>query len=105
MSELATGVFFFAMRSRKYFTVAGERKTKLLCLRNIRFFHHGREIKYNDPLLSVSNYVAIIFENQKNGERIDTITMHSACDLILCPVVAWAKIVRRVSNIPGGSPN
>ena len=93
------------MRSCEYLTVAGERKTKLLCLRNIRFFRHGREIKHNDPLLSASDYVAITFENQKNGERNDTITMHNACDLILCPVVTWAKIVQRVSNIPGASPN
>ena len=105
ISELATGAFFFTMRSCKYLLVTGERKTKLLRLRNIRFFRHGREIQHNNPLLSLSDYVSITFEDQKNGERIDTITMHNACDLILCPVVAWAKIVKRVSKIPWGSPD
>ena len=103
VGELAIGAYFFAMRSCEYLTVSGERLTKRLKIRNIRFFRHGREILHNDPTLSASDYVSITFEDQKNGERFDTITMHCAYDLLLCPVVAWAKIVQRILKCPGTS--
>ncbi len=52
MCQLFIGAFFFAMRSCEYLNVKGkDRKTKILCLRNIRFFHHKKELRHNDPSL------------------------------------------------------
>ena len=38
LGQLTVGAFFWGMRSYEYSTVLGERKTKILRLRNIRFF-------------------------------------------------------------------
>ena len=47
LGDLAITAFFFAMRSCEYLKVAckeGERKTKRLRVRNIRFYRNGREL-------------------------------------------------------------
>lgn len=93
------------MRSCEYLTITGTRKTKRLCLRNIRFFRGGREIKHTDKTLPSSDYISITFEDQKNGDKNDTITMQCAYDLVLCPVRAWAKIVQRISSYPSATPD
>ena len=105
ISQLAIGAWFFAMRSCEYLTVFGERKTKRLCLRNLRFFREGREIKHTDRTLPSCDYVSITFEDQKNGEKNDTITMQCAYDLVLCPVRAWATIIQRIYTYPSASPD
>ena len=76
------------MRSCEYLTVQGDRKTKQLRLRNIRFYRHGKEILHRDQTLLNSDYISITFKDQKNGKQFDTITMQSARDLLLCPVRA-----------------
>ena len=45
------------------------------------------------------------FEDRKNGEKNDTITMQCAYDLVLCPVRAWAKIVQRILKYPSTTPD
>lgn len=101
MGQLAVGAFFFAMRSCEYLTVTGDRKTKRLRLRNLRFFRHGRELFHSDPTLSSADYISITFEDQKNAEQHDTITMQNANDKLLCPVIAWTKVVQRIMKCPG----
>ena len=60
------------MRSCEYSQVGHDpnnntRKTKLLCVRNIRFFRDTNEIKRTDPnLTTTANTVQITFEFQKN---------------------------------------
>ena len=45
LGELATGAFFFGMRSCEYLNVKGTRKTKQLRIGDIRFFINNNELK------------------------------------------------------------
>ena len=105
MSQLTIGAFFFAMRSCEYTHTSGTKRTKLLRLRNIRFFVKHREIPHLDPHLADADSVSITFEYQKNDQRNVTITQHCTNDAILCPVRAWAAVVHRVLSYPGSSPS
>ena len=44
LGQLTVGAFFWGMRSCEYSTVLGERKTKILYLRNIRVFIRQKEL-------------------------------------------------------------
>ena len=103
VGQLAIGAFFFAMRSCEYSTTSGERRTKLLRLRNIRFFDGHRQVPHHCPHLAQADSISITFEYQKNDLRDVTVTQHCTNDATLCPVRAWATIVQRVSNYPGAS--
>jgi hypothetical protein len=115
MGQLLTGALFFAMRSCEYSTTSNQedKKTKLLCLRNIRFFSISKEgymitIPHSEPLqtLQTAECVSITFENQKNGEKDACITQHrTPNNKTLCPVRAWAQIVNRISNYPKTNKN
>ena len=97
MGQLACGAFFFGMRSCEYLVVAGEkRKTKRLKIRNIRFFKNNVEIRdKTSALILFADTVSITFEFQKNKQKNITVTQPRSGKRI-CPVIIWAKIVRRV---------
>jgi len=103
--ELFIGAFFFAMRSCEYVHVQGKRKTKLLCIRNIRFFQGKRLVKHSDPFLHLASSVSITFEDQKRGSKGDTITHHRTTDPVLCPVKIWAKVVSRILSYDSSTPD
>jgi hypothetical protein len=105
LCELFIGAFFFAMRSCEYVKVSGYRKTKLLALRNIRFFKGRRLLDHTDRLLHLADCVSITFELQKKETKNDIITQHKSSDPTLCPVKIWAKIVRRISTYPSSTIN
>jgi hypothetical protein len=69
LCELFIGAFFFAMRSCEYLKVQGPRKTKLLELRNIRFFQATSIIPHSSPSLSLADCVSITFEMQKRDTK------------------------------------
>ena len=103
MGDLAITAFFFAMRSCEYLKVTckeGERKTKRLRIRNIRFYRNGRELLRSDPTLQASDYVSVTFEDQKNDKRHDTITMQNSGDILLCPCRSLARIIQRILRYP-----
>jgi len=104
MGELMTGALFFGMRPCEYLKTSGIRKTKLLRLKNVRFFKQKRELDKvnNTNELLNSTTISITFESQKNNEKDDIITMH-ANSKELCPVKAWGTIVSRVLSYPGTS--
>ena len=108
ISQLARGALLFAMRSCEYSQVGNNpsdnnRKTKLLRVRNIRFFQDTREIHRDIPNLpSIANTVRITFESQKNGEKFESIAMRRTGGS-LCPVNTWATIVKRITSYPRGS--
>jgi hypothetical protein len=102
LSQLYRGAIFFAMRSCEYVEYKGKkRRTKKLCLRNIRFFLGKRELPHTSPDLHRADCVTINFEYQKNDVRDDIVTQQRTGDPILCPVVTWAAIVRRILGYPG----
>ena len=104
IGELTTGALFFGMRSCEYLTVEGTRKTKLLRIRNIRFFKHRTELKKSKDSTEIlqATTISITFEFQKNSEKDETVIMHRN-KKELCPVKAWATITHRILNYPGAT--
>ncbi len=92
------------MRSCEYVKVQGPRKTKLLTVKNIRFYIGNRLINHSDPNLSSTECVSITFEFQKRDTRNDVITQHRSGDNVLCPVRTWAAIIKCLASYPGASP-
>ena len=105
VGQLAVGAFFFAMRSScECSRVSGERRTKLLRLRNIQFCRGRRRMCHNDRSLLSADSVSVTFEFQKNDERDVTIAQHCTHDAAtLCPVRAWAALVKRVLGHPSAN--
>ncbi len=105
IAQLTIGAFFFACRSCEYLKVPQkeQRRTKLLCLRNVRFFKDGRTITPPTLLLESADSVAITFEMQKNDRKHDTVTHGSTGDDTLCPVLQWARLINRIWAYPGAT--
>ena len=97
-ADLLGGGFFFAMRSCEFTKPSRAGKTKPIRLGGIRFFDKGNvEVPHEDPdLLRKSQWVRILFEDQKNGERFDSRTQQRSGLLQLCPVICLARAVKRV---------
>ena len=53
--------------------------------------------------LKVAEIVSITFEDQKNGDKFDTVNLQSSDDVLLYPVKAWANTISRISNYPGST--
>ena len=89
IGQLAVGALFFGMRSCEYSCVTGNRKTKLLQIKDVRFFRGRKEIrKSSSQFYKRADTVTICFTHQKNGEKEGEITMHKS-NRGLCPVMAW----------------
>ena len=105
LAQMVIGAFFFGLRSCEYSAVTGTRLTKLLSVREIRFFQQRREvmkIAHNNNVLKYCTSVSITFINQKNGKKYITITQQASGHEI-CPVTAWAAIVSRILFEENGS--
>jgi hypothetical protein len=100
---LQTLAYFWCMRSCEYSDTQGERRTKILCVRNLRFFDdQNRDISSQLDLLTDSITVSITFEFQKKEVRNDTISHQRSGDSIggkeMCPVRAAAEIVKSIAT-------
>ena len=107
ISILCIGAIFFCMRSCEYSKVScqDDRKTKLLCLRNIRFFKENKVITHDSPNLHSASLVSITFEDQKNRIKNETINLHNSKDPLLCPVKSWATTVKRIWSYENTTKN
>jgi hypothetical protein len=103
LCELFIGAFFFAMRSCEYIKISGKRKTKLLTLKNIRFFKGKQLLKHNDKLIHLADNISITFEQQKKDTKNDIITHYRTADPLLCPVKIWSRIVKRITSYPNST--
>jgi hypothetical protein len=76
ITQLTVGAAFFACRSCKYSKVprSKQKRTKLLTLKNVRFFKSGRQLPFQSPDLESADSVSITFEMQKNDDKNDTVT-------------------------------
>jgi hypothetical protein len=104
-SQLIVGAFFFAMRSCEYSKTTSPNEsttTKLLALRNIRFFKDSKLISHDHPNLASADIVSITFEAQKNKSKFQTISLHRSASS-LCPVSTWASIVTRIRSYPSSN--
>ena len=54
-----------------------------------------------DPDIDNATLISITFEDQKNREKNQAINLHRSKDQILCPVQAWAKVVKRIQSYAG----
>jgi hypothetical protein len=77
------------------------KRTKLLCLRNIRFFRDRRLLSTPLDSLELADSVAVTFEMQKNEQKHETVIHGWTDDPILCPVKQWARLVNRIWTYPG----
>ena len=101
--QLGVVAFFFAMRSCEYLTTPTpkhKKRTKILCIKNIRFFTKGKLTAHNFKNLHRADTVAITFEIQKSDERNESVTMHRSRDKIMCPLIMSANIVQRILTYP-----
>lgn len=75
IGQLTVGTLFFAVRSCEYLKSPNHEKkqTKILCIRNIRFYKNGRELQHNNTHLALAYYVSITLEWQKNNLRDDEV--------------------------------
>ena len=105
IGQLAVGALFFGMRSCEYSKVSGDRKTKLLTIKDIRFFRGRKEIKKDKTqFYNRATSISICFKMQKNDEKEAVITMHRSSKG-LCPVKTWGEIVTRVLSYPRANQN
>jgi hypothetical protein len=95
------------MRSCEYLKVpqAHLRRTDILKIRNIKFYRNGRLLSHDHPELEYADCVSITFKMQKKDEKVDTVTMYRTEHLFMCPVRAWAAIVKRIRSYPGADEN
>jgi hypothetical protein len=107
IAQLDTGAIYFAMRSCEYNKVPDQKdkRTKILCIKNFRFFKDNVEQHHSSPSLSNADCVSITFEFQKNNEKNETVTQERTSDPIMCPVKAWAATVQRVLSYPKTTSN
>jgi len=94
IAQLFCGGLHFGMRSCEYSkTNERQTRTKILRLRNIKFYNKlGRELTSHRKN---AEFVKITFENQKNGQKMETQTRRRK-DSILCAVRLWATVIERI---------
>jgi hypothetical protein len=102
VAQLAIAAFYFACRSCKYVKVtqAKLRRTDILRLRNLLFRRHGAVMHHNNPELEFADSISATFETQKKDKRFETVTQYASGHQILCPVRAWAAVVKPRFKIP-----
>ena len=104
-ADILTLAFFFCMRSCEYSEVQGERRTKILCMRNIRFYNErNQDITNKIDELEDAISVSLTFEFQKKDIRNEneTISHQKSGDKLvlghMCPVKEAVNIVRRIHS-------
>jgi hypothetical protein len=87
--KLATTAYFWAMRSFEYAEALKleEQQTNQLFPRNITFINNGGILQHTLAKLHSADYVSIIFEQQKNNRKSDTVTQWITAYPIACPYV------------------
>jgi hypothetical protein len=104
-SDLLIGGFFFAMRACEYAKTNRPGRTKRVALRDVTFRDAvKKELSHRDPsLLLKAKFVTITFRDQKNGKRMDRRSQGRSGHNRLCPVLGWARAVRRkIGHDPEG---
>ena len=106
-AQLAIGGFFFAMRSCEQVQPPVPGKTKIIALDGCTFrCKNKREIPHSAKHLHTAEYITITWKDQKNGIRMDSRTQRRTSDPILCPVTAFAYLIRRIRlTVPNYSPS
>jgi hypothetical protein len=102
--QITIGTAFFACCSCKNLKVPRReiKRTKLLCLRNIRFFKDGQLILAPSYNLELADGMVVTFEMQNNNDqKHNTVIRRRTDDATLCPVLQWAHLVNQIWTYPG----
>ena len=103
-SDLVRGAYFFAMRACEFCKTESPGRTRRLTRENITFRGEDNAvISSQDPDLALkSHFVTICFVDQKNGTRMERRSQRRSGVPILCPIEAWASVVKRhQEDFPG----
>jgi hypothetical protein len=97
-ADIVLGAFFFAMRSCEYTKTARPGRTKKVRMGCIVFRTLSRRVLplTSPDLLKLADYVTIVFEDQKNGKKMDARTQRRSGHAYLCPVLRWGSAVQRI---------
>jgi hypothetical protein len=92
IAQLTISAAFFACRLCEHLKVSRRemKRTKLLRLRDIRFFKDGRLISTPSKNLELADSVAATFKMPKNDHKHETVIHGRTDDPILCLVKQWA---------------
>ncbi len=91
------------MRSCEYCEVYGERKTKLLTIKNFSFYKNNKLLNLNNKSIHEADYMRIIFEYQKTEKKNQAVFHHRSGHLSLCPIIIWSNIIKRILSYPESS--
>lgn len=96
-ADLIIAAWFFAMRVCKFAFQKHAGRTKPIRLSNITFCDHKRNLIPHDSLkIFASQFVTIMFRDQKNGRKWEARTQQRTSHHELCPILRWASIVFRL---------
>ena len=108
VAHRACGAYPFDMRSCDFTKTCFDeesKKTKILKVRNFRFFLNRRLLNHSDKNIFLTDLVSITYKWQKNGERHDSVSMHRCYkdnnQNEFNPVYIWAKIITEVRSYQG----
>jgi hypothetical protein len=89
--QITIGAAFFACFSCNYSKVPKRemKRTKLICLRNIRFFNDKQLILAPSDNLELADSMVVMFQMQKNDQKYETVIHGRTDDATICPAVQW----------------
>jgi hypothetical protein len=100
-ADLVLGSFFFACRACEYTKTTLPGKTKVIVLGGVIFRSLTKKtLPHATPnLLSLAEFVTIIFVDQKNGKKMDARTQQRMGLPFLCPVLRFVSLVQRIRRM------
>jgi hypothetical protein len=103
VADLVLGAFIFAMRSCECTKLVPTGRVRLGCF--VFRTASRRVLLHSDPkLLHHAEHATILFEDQKNGKKMDARTHSRSGHKFLCPVLRWGSAIQRIiATIPGWS--
>ena len=106
-AEVAIVAYFIAMRSCEITETPEPGRTKITRLRGVTFRdQRNREMDHRSEDLTTARRVTVTFENQKNGLKNDRRTHEKSGDLVMCPVLRLASLIKRVlRTVPTAGPD
>jgi len=93
--DLIIGGFFFACKICEVAKTPKPGLTKRLKLRNIVFRDANLTVIAHDEDILLAEFVTLVFEDQKNGKRLERRTQRRTSDPSLCPVLRLGRAVLR----------
>jgi hypothetical protein len=104
VADPVLGAFFFAMRSCEHTKSIPTGRTKRVRLGCFVFRTASRRalLHFDPKRLHQAECATIVFEDQKNGKKMDARTHSRSGHKFLCPALRWGSAIQRtIATIPG----